>query len=125
MTTPAFITAMLLTRSPQRAEAAVLKAINRAGSCDQLLHRTVEVAVASSHDPNLSELSAAHTMLPAELRRVLTLPRPLAHCFVLRTLLAFSRQSCAQLLNLTPRQVDDFTCAALTALAQHPKEMAA
>jgi hypothetical protein len=120
----AFLTALLLTGSAQRAEAAILEG-RGAMDLDQLseevlFRRTVDAATAPQSDlleePS-EELERASATLPFELRRVLHLPLALRQCFVLRFLIGLPREVCAQLLRLEVRQVD---VRARTALLELP-----
>jgi hypothetical protein len=61
-------------------------------------------------------------MLPSELQGVLLMPPALRHCYVLRVLLAISRDVSASTLGCCQNQVDDFTCAAMLHLANHRHE---
>jgi DNA-directed RNA polymerase specialized sigma24 family protein len=63
--------------------------------------------------------------LPVELRNVLELDSALRRCFVVRTLLGFSLQDCAQLLRLEPEQVKTRTLAASEWLANRPQKQGA
>jgi DNA-directed RNA polymerase specialized sigma24 family protein len=114
-----FQVAFLLTGSIERAEAVLLKAIEKIHP-DSLSDETILLAAASAaitadHDGELSS-----STLPLELTRVLHLPAGLRHSFVLRILCSFSRVDCARLLQLTVSEVDDRTSAALRRLAIQP-----
>jgi hypothetical protein len=121
----AFITALLLTGSMERAEAAVLDGIaaldSKDGSVDSLVSETILAASLTARENGLEghaeTTKRASSMLPFELRSVLHLPAPLRHCFVLRILAGLPRDVCASLLQLDVEQVDDGTCAALPMLA--------
>ena len=56
--------------------------------------------------------------LPAELQRVLLLPRDLRQCFVLRLLMGLPRERCAQLLGVDIAQVKHMTAMAAIELAE-------
>jgi DNA-directed RNA polymerase specialized sigma24 family protein len=119
-----FLTALLLTGSAERAEAAILHAhgvlSHDNASGEALLRGVVHAAIeprseAANQLPE--ELGRASSMLPFELRRVLHLPQALRHCFVLRFLVGLPREVCARLLHLEIRQVDE---RARTAMLQLP-----
>jgi hypothetical protein len=109
----AFITALLLTGSAKRAEAAILHAnvaLNLDNTSGEALLREAVSAAIESPSETLEQpevLERASFMLPFELRRVLRLPPALRHCFVLRFLVGLSREGCARLLRLEIRQVDE------------------
>jgi DNA-directed RNA polymerase specialized sigma24 family protein len=120
----AFLTAMLLTQSPARAEDAVREAIlswnpDEAGDA-ALVHGTVQASLnngresASTRQEDVAEASA---LLPVELREILKLSRPSRNCLVLRILAGMSRDVCARLLQLSICEVDDHTSNALYQLA--------
>ena len=121
----AYITALLLTASVKRAEAAILEA-NGATDLDSttgevLLREAVNAAIElqseTSKQPS-EDLERASSILPFELRRVLHLPPALRQCFVLRFLVGLPREVCARLLHLEIRQVDE---RARTAMLELPK----
>ena len=119
----AFLTAHLLTASTQQAENAVTEALAswdpHGDNEGALLDRILEAAVRAPCDRSLStfrEPDSTAALLPAELRAVLRLPSQLRRCFVLRILVALSRQSSAELLHLRSDQVDQYTAAALQCL---------
>ena len=119
----AFLAAQLLTAKTEQAESAVVEAMESWDPDDDseevlflqvlrsALQAEVECVPSSSNDPD-SPIS----MLPAELKAVLSLPPQLRHCFVARLLVGFSREICARLLHLHSRQVDQYTRAALQRL---------
>ena len=116
----AFNTALLLSGSARRAEAAVLEGIRLMdmdyASDETLLRGSMTAAIEST--PQLHEdTSQAASMLPAELGRVLHLAPKLRHCFVLRLLMGRSSESCARLLHLSSNEVDDATCIAAAEFA--------
>jgi DNA-directed RNA polymerase specialized sigma24 family protein len=120
----AFLTALLLTGSPERAEAAILES-SRVMTLDSksgevLLRGAVNAAIEpqseASRQPT-EDLERASSMLPFELRRVLHLPPALRQCFVLRFLVGLPREVCARLLHLEIRQVDE---RARTAMLELP-----
>jgi hypothetical protein len=129
----AFFTALLLARSTQRAEAAVLEAIRRLDPDERFDEALVRGAIHASLTANAQaqllspqELEAAFAAVPLELRGVLGLPPDLRRCFVLRILLQLPAEACAQMLDLKAEQIDEYTCEALWSLpayqvhASHP-----
>ena len=120
----AYITALLLTASAERAEAAILEG-HRVTDLDstpgeallgQAVNAAIKVQSETSEQP-LEDLERASSMLPFELRRVLHLQPALRQCFVLRFLMGLPREVCARLLRLEIRQVDE---RARTALLELP-----
>jgi hypothetical protein len=119
----AFRTAHLLTASVHHAESAVLKAIESFdpdGDSEQKLlqsamHAAVHTPVGARPQPASFQTAS---FVPVELQSVLDLSQNFRRCFVLRVLVGMSRQACAQLLRLTVRSVDYYTCAALQCLAE-------
>jgi DNA-directed RNA polymerase specialized sigma24 family protein len=115
----AFLTALLLTGSAERAEDAVIEALDlwdEEEEHDELMYAAARAAVASrSESKKLAgeELESAMLLVPAELRGVLRLSSELRQCFVLRILLGLSTRACARALELHVRQVDRCTAAAL------------
>jgi DNA-directed RNA polymerase specialized sigma24 family protein len=114
MVSKAFLTALLLTGSAERAEAAILEG-NAARDLDSTpneglfrgaVNAAIELYSETSEQPP-EDLEHASCMLPFELRRVLHLPPALRHCFVLRFLVGLPREVCAQLLHLEIHQVDE------------------
>ena len=110
----AFLTALLLTGSAERAESAILQAKGAFGfgdsSGDTLLREAVNAAIEPAHDSSeqpSEDLERASSHLPCELQRVLHLPAALRHCFVLRFLVGLPREVCARLLRLEIPQVDE------------------
>lgn len=114
--TKAFLTAHLLTASAKEAERAVTAALDswdvEDGREQELLNRVLIEALQVEPD----EPASATAYLPAELRAVLQLPALLRRSYVLRVLAGLSLLTCAGLLKLEPRQVDQFTSAALRLL---------
>jgi DNA-directed RNA polymerase specialized sigma24 family protein len=87
---------------------------------DALFRRAVNAAIEPQSEPSeqpREELERAAAVLPFELRRVLHLPPALRHSFVLRFLVGLSRETCARLLRLEIRQVDE---RARTAMLELP-----
>jgi hypothetical protein len=118
-----FITALLITGSVNRAEAAVLESISWLhpddASGEALLWRAVEASLPSrgeAMEPRQEELEAALSILPSELQCVLYLAADLRYCFVCRVLVDLPREVCASLLHLQLRQLDERTCTALRRL---------
>jgi DNA-directed RNA polymerase specialized sigma24 family protein len=76
---------------------------------EEILQATVAAAIDSRYrylgEPP-EEVDQAASLLPRELQNVLYLPRRLRHCFVLRLLMAMSRECCARLLGLDVNEVD-------------------
>jgi hypothetical protein len=118
----AFITALLLTASAERAEAAILKGISvdpDNAPPEALLRGTVTAALELQYETleqTPEQLEHASHMLPIELRRVLHLSTDLRHCFVLRVLVGLPREICARLLRLDAGQIDERTCTAMLEL---------
>jgi len=119
----AFLTALLLTGSMERAETAILEGarlLDPDEASGEALWR--EAVMASLEPPNetpgrLEDQEHLATILPWELRRVLRLSPDLRHCFVLRLLAGWPREVCARLLHLEIRQVDERTRTAVLNLA--------
>ncbi|HYM08097.1 MAG TPA: hypothetical protein VEU11_16210 [Terriglobales bacterium] len=120
----AFLTALLLTGSVERAEAAIVEGNTKMdldnASGEALFREAVNAAV---EPPSVTsrqlpeDLERASSMLPFELRRVLHLPPALRHCFVLRFLVGLPREACARLLHLETPQVDERARTAMLELA--------
>jgi hypothetical protein len=112
----AYITALVLTASPQAAEAAVLEGIrtmeNDNVSGDALLQGTLTASVAFPSDRQ-GDVSS----LPPELRRVSRLSTELRRCYVLRVLVGLPRETCARMLHTGIHHIDDLVCASARALA--------
>lgn len=121
----AFLTAHLLTGSIQRAEGAVLEAIDSfdpdRDSEDRLfssaLHASVYLHAEDGLGSGCNRPEEVGFFLPAELHAVLKLSPQARRCFVLRVLHGLPVQACARLLDLNVRKVDGYTCAALQSLA--------
>jgi hypothetical protein len=119
-----FRTALLLTASVERAETALLGAIESLHPEDSLAHGLLRGAVRASVRASVGvpeqreeELTQASSMLPCELQHVLRLSRDLRQCFVLRFLVGLSRKVCARLLDPEFSQIDEHTFAALRQLS--------
>ena len=107
MTTLAFVTALLLTRSPRLAEEAVIRAIRTSDySAESILSNTIAESLKFSIDVSRSEVSASTAILPCELRWLLDLPVRSQRCFVLRVLVRMTREECARALHIEPSLVD-------------------
>jgi hypothetical protein len=118
-----FITALLLTGSAERAEAAVLEGIKvtqRGEVSDEalLLQGTLSASIAAGADgPRAEEQQHASSLLPVELRRVLRLLPDFRRGFVLRVLVGLSREVCARMLQTEIQHIDELVYAATRALA--------
>src|SRR5579862_4512223 len=120
----AFIAGLLLTGSVERAEAAILESVRI--SCpddlfsEALFRRTVHYLIEPQKNESTAEqqkdLDRAASILPFELRCVLSLPRDLRYCYVLRVLVGLPREVCAWLLHLNTSQVEERTRAAMLEL---------
>lgn len=120
----AFIVGLLLTRSMQQAETAVLDGVRPPCPDDlysealfrRVIHYSIDVQPIENPRRQQRELEQAASILPFELQRVLRLSKNLRHCYVLRILVGLTREVCAWLLHLDTSQVDQHTCAAMRAL---------
>jgi hypothetical protein len=121
----AFFTALLLTRSAERAETAVLESINRLNSYEPFDEPILRGAIHASVTDNgiepvsQEELEAALAALPLELHGILGFSPVLRRCFVLRILLQLPAQTCSRMLNLSADEVDQYTCEAVWSLPAH------
>jgi DNA-directed RNA polymerase specialized sigma24 family protein len=120
----AFLTAILLTRSSRRAEAAVQAAIQSWNPDDPreepLICAAVQSALGVAADalaPEPEEFASAVSLVPDALRMVMVLPAQQRLCLVLRVLLGMPLHACARMLELNASDVDRLTCAATSALA--------
>jgi hypothetical protein len=120
-----FVTALLLTGSTQRAEAAVLETIEATSlkemSAGTLLEGTVSASLAgqiAGHQIDLGD--SAISSLPIELRNVLNLPADCHQCFVLRVLLGLRREVTARILHIETCQIDELSSIAARTLALRP-----
>jgi hypothetical protein len=125
----AFFTALLLTQSPRRAEAAVMESIhvlNPDEPFDEaILCGVIPVSINMSNEAlpvSPEELEKAFAALPLELHGVLSFSPDLRQCFVLRILLQLPREACARILNLTTNGIDQYTCEALWSLPAYHSE---
>ena len=99
----AFLTALMLTCSVRRAEAAVLQAIAGRACKGQLLQVLVIDTVKLCLEPTANvpkEVRHTHSILPRDLRRVLLLSHTHRLCFVLHVLVGLPSSICSQLLQL-------------------------
>ena len=118
----AFLTAHLLTGSIEQAESAVRDALaswdRDKDNLEDLFQAVLDAAVRrqDSGAPSSKEPESAGSHLPSELQTVLALSVELRRCFVLRMLAGLSVAMCARLLQLHPRRVKQYTCAALKRL---------
>jgi len=118
----AFLTAHLLTASVEQAERAVTDALaswdRNKESLEDLFQAVLDAAVRrqDSGAPGSTEPDSGGSLLPTELQTVLALSLELRRCFVLRMLAGLSVAMCARLLQLNPRRVKQYTCAALKRL---------
>ena len=118
----AFLTAHLLTGSIAQAESAVTDALaswdKDKDSLADLFQAVLDAAVRrqDSGAPGSTEPDSGGSLLPTELQTVLALSLELRRCFVLRMLAGLSVAMCARLLQLNPRRVKQYTCAALKRL---------
>lgn len=123
----AFRTALLLTASAERAEAAVLEAIATMDPLefsDEALLREAMAASITSRFPEagVEEQEHGSSLLPLALRGILRLPRDLRQCFVLRVLVGLPREVCALILQTATRQrIDELVWNAVQALAVLPQ----
>jgi hypothetical protein len=119
----AFVTALLLTGSVERAETAVSENVTlfdcEDPSAEALLQGVAESSIPPrglTSQPRPAELARASSVLPFELQRVLRLAPDLRNCFVLRVLSGLSREVCSRVLQLEIHQIDADTCSAILAL---------
>jgi hypothetical protein len=104
----AFRNALLLCANMRDAEAAVMDAIEAVDDVNDAAFQQEAIRDAIRR----SEHSAANLReripsLPAELSRVLLLPKRLRHCFVLRILLGFTAKKSAEMLGLASCDIND------------------
>jgi hypothetical protein len=121
--TKSFITALLLVGNVCDAEAAVCNAIDSMDldqpSAGSLIRLTVVAAIRSAEvESGVGDYSSAIPLLPLELSRLMSLAAGFRKCFVLRILLAISREECARLLRISLTQVDERACAGAQQLAR-------
>jgi hypothetical protein len=118
-----FITALLMTGSIERAEAAVHESIAFLtaddASGEALVRGAIEAALpprGRGPGPRPEELERALAILPFELQGVFQLEADLRYCFVCRVLADLPREICALLLHLDLRTIDKRTCTAVQRL---------
>jgi hypothetical protein len=128
----AFLTAHVLTGSTEQAESAAIEAIDSwhpDNETEEVLFGNVLRAAARANIQRKPKQSgdpeAGASYLPSELQAVLRLAHEPRCCFVLRFLAGLPRQVCARLLDLHSDQVDQYTCAGLTSLAEPNRRPAA
>ncbi len=115
----AFCTSLLLTGSVAHAESVVMEAIefwNPSDTVEGAFTRYVIDRSVQSREQ--ADVWPASQFIREELRPLLLMPDRHRHCFVLRMLVNLSRQACARILGLTGLQVDRYTKAAVSDLAQ-------
>ena len=118
----AFIAGLLLTGSVERAETAILESVRMSCPDDifgeslfrRVVHYSIDQQVNGTNKPG--ELDRASSILPFELRCVLSLSQQLRYCYVLRILIGLPREVCAWLLHLEMSQIDQHTCTAILKL---------
>jgi len=121
----AFFTALLLTGSAQKSEAALLESIgslelDQDTQGEKLLRGALKAAIAQDYEaaaPGTEELEYALSLLSPELKAVLRLPAHLRFCFILRFLARLPRNVCASLLNLEIPQLEQTATVAAQMLA--------
>lgn len=115
----AFLTALLLTGSAERAEDAVTEALDlwdEGEENEALTYAAARAAVTARGESKTlayEELESALLLVPAELRGILRLSSQQRQCLVFRVLLRLPRRACARALDLNIRQIDRCTAAAL------------
>lgn len=104
----AFWISLLLTGQTTLAENAVLEAICCSESADTLddlcLISALKAAIRETEDV-IGDGDPELLLLPVELQRILCLPVTLRHCFVLRSLVGLSLDTCSQLLRMDIHQI--------------------
>lgn len=122
----AFLTAILLTGSQERAEATLMETIRLWHTTEPLVLSRVAIRALTdgvNRSAGIASLSDAAAIVPRELRSVLDLPESARQCYVLRILNGLSRDDCADLLRVSSSEIDQQTCAALQRLSQpHSRE---
>jgi hypothetical protein len=118
----AFVAALLLTGSAEKAEAAVLEGIKLLEldeTCETLVNETLKAAIEMRPDieSGTAELEQLSSILPRELHPVIHLSPHFRQCFVLRILVGWPREICARLLDLETRQIEEHTHIAILRLA--------
>ena len=115
--------AILLTASARRAEEAVTRAIESLDLNAMTSHGLSEATIKAATEKETSFEDAGVTaedlgLLPPELQDVAKLPTTLRQPFVLRILLAMSRDSTARFLDLEASAVDPTVTLAAQMLAR-------
>ena len=121
----AFVAALLLTASAEKAEAAVLEGIKLLEldeTCETLVNETVKAAIEMRTDieSGTAELEQLSSLLPSELHPVIHLSPRFRQCFVLRILVRWPLEICARLLRLETGQIEAHTQIAILRLAFGP-----
>ena len=114
----AFLAALMLTGTFERAEQAVSDAIATSGcggDVTELLVATAKCAMTQLQDECLRQAEIPAS-LPSELQRLFLLPWVSRTCFVLRMLLGFTAEISSEILNLGRDEVDEALCIALSDL---------
>jgi DNA-directed RNA polymerase specialized sigma24 family protein len=111
----AFVTAVLFSGSTERAEAAMLDGIASGVDGEELVGHTVTALLERD---GVGESADAPASLPEGLRNVLRLPADLRRCFVLRVLMGWPRERCAELLRREAGEVDRAASLAAMELAE-------
>jgi hypothetical protein len=112
----AFRTALLLTGDTRTAEAAVIHGI---GVCEDLSRGGLLIAAVRSGVRRRTKSSDGPyevECLTPELRRLFMLQPLPRHCFVLRVLVGFSPEVCAELLEVSVTEFENAVYRALTQL---------
>ncbi len=122
--TKAFVTALLLTKSIEQAEEAVVAGICALSACDKpsdkLLLRAAEAVLSSrlvSGNVSALDIERSAATLPTELQRVLEMPWDLRCCYVLRTLNGLPLEDCSSLLHVSESVIQDRAASAAAFLA--------
>ena len=119
-----FLAALLLAGNTESAEIAVFESLcgfeAHPISTDALLLGSVAVALRmqAELDHTVDRSLAEQTFLPPELRQILRLDHLPRSCFVLRTLEALPRETCARLLCMDADAVDRNAGLAAITLAE-------
>ena len=123
----AFVTAVLLTGSTERAEGAVMDAIETWNPGEPLEDALFDRAVRASMGTSAARAGAGETTpsaFPPGLVGVARLSPELRRCFVLRILAGFAREVCASLLHLSKDRIEEHTHAALRQLPAASRRLA-
>jgi hypothetical protein len=116
----AFVAALLLTPSAERAEAAVLEGISSSdfhcGSTEMLIRETVKFSILSDADvPDQPNHELA--ILPTELRQVALHRRQYRRCYVMRVLAGMTAEECSAFLHLDVDAIEESVLMAIRELA--------